>query len=216
MMEAAQNRRRDDSMIGRQLVAVRRDYSVGQRIRKPRSETAMWSAVVVMADPLPKNGAKMRLGHRNHEVQTLTTDRPDHALAESVRLGNAWRCFQNLQPHRLEGAIDTFRVNRVAIVDDESVPLIAGHNHPKLLRRPVRGRMICHVPMQDSSCPDFQHDKHVDHAEGGRRDDKEITGEDRPGVVPDEGAPRLCAAPGAPWSRRHVPADGPRRLEFRA
>ena len=36
-----------------------------------------------MTDPLAKNGAKVALGQqRDHEVQTLTTDRADHALAK--------------------------------------------------------------------------------------------------------------------------------------
>src|SRR5262245_4231179 len=101
MMEAAQNGPRDDSMTSRQLVTVRRDHSARRWIGKARSQAAMRPAAVVMADPLPKNCAKMMLGYRNHEVQTLTTDRPDQALAKGVRLWNAkWR-FENLQTHRL-------------------------------------------------------------------------------------------------------------------
>src|SRR5262249_55537887 len=164
-----------------------------------------------MTDPLPKNGAKVALCHRNHEIQTLTTDRADQALAEGVRLWNASRRLENFQTHRLEGAIDAFRVNRVAIVDHESVSLIAQHNHPKLLRSPIRCRMRRHIPMQDSSGTDFQPDKHVDHAEGGGYDDKETAGQHRPGGVPHEGAPRLCAPSRAWWPRRHVPSHGPRR-----
>jgi hypothetical protein len=129
---------------------------------------------------------------------------------EGVRLWNASRRLENRQTHRLDGSIDTFRVNRVAIVDHESVPLIARHNHPKLLRGPVCCRMLRHVPMQDSSCTDFQNDKHVDHAECGCYDDKEIIGERRPCVVPHEGAPRLCSLSRAQWSRRQVPSHGPR------
>ena len=40
--------------------------------------------------------------------------------------------------------------------------------------------MVRYVPTHDSSCPDFQDDKHVEQAERGRDDDKEITGEHRP------------------------------------
>ena len=43
MMESAQNRHHDDSMIGRQLVALQRDHAIRRRIWKPRSQTA-WPA----------------------------------------------------------------------------------------------------------------------------------------------------------------------------
>ena len=84
MMQAAQNGRHDDSMLARQLVPFDADHAVRGRIRKRRSQAAMWPAAIVMADPLPKNGARMVLGHRNHEVQIFTTNRPDHPLAGGV------------------------------------------------------------------------------------------------------------------------------------
>ncbi len=59
--------------------------------------------------------------------------------------------------------------------DHEPVPLVARHDHPKLLRGRGGGWMVGHVPTHDSSCSDFQNDKHGDDAEGGRDDDKEIT-----------------------------------------
>src|SRR5262249_46237426 len=124
-------------MITGQFVARRTDHSVKRRIRKPRSQAAVRSASVVMADRLPKNGAKVALGQRKQEVQTLSTDCADQALAEGVGLWNASRRLENHQTHRLEGAIDAFRVNRVPIVDHEPVPLVARLTHPKLLRRPV-------------------------------------------------------------------------------
>jgi hypothetical protein len=126
-------------------------------------------------------------------------------------LWNASRCLENLQTHRLEGSIDAFRVNCVAIVDHESVRLIAGNNHSKLLRSPVRRWMRCHVPMQNPSTAHFHDDKHVDHAECPRHDEKEVTGEHRSCVVSHEGAARLCALRCARWSGRHVPSDRPRR-----
>src|SRR5205809_7309760 len=63
-----------------------------------------------MTDPLSKDGAKVALGHRNHEVHTLPTDRADQALTECVGLWNASRRLENHQTHRLKGPIDAFRV----------------------------------------------------------------------------------------------------------
>src|SRR5262245_3655520 len=49
-MEAAQNRRRDDSMAVGELVAARRHQSIGRRIRKPRSQAAVRAPAVVQLD----------------------------------------------------------------------------------------------------------------------------------------------------------------------
>jgi len=62
----------------------------------------MWPPPIVMADPLAKNGAKMALGQRNHEVHTLTPDRADQAFTEGVRLWHASRRLENRQTHRLK------------------------------------------------------------------------------------------------------------------
>ncbi len=138
-------------------------------------QTRVWPSPIVMIDPLPKNGAKVTLRYRNDEVQTLATDRADQPLTKCVRLWHASRRFKDCQPHHFERAIDAFRENRVAIVDHEAMDQIARHNHSKLLRGPVRGRMLCQVAMEDSSGPNFQDNKHVDHAECSGYDDEEIT-----------------------------------------
>ena len=109
MMESAQNRHRDDSMIGRQLVALQRDHAIRRRIWKPRSQTAT-----------PRNGAKMMLRHRNHEVQILTADRPDDR-SQKLFLVEREPVFENFQTYRLEGCDRPLPRNCVAIVDRESV-----------------------------------------------------------------------------------------------
>ena len=95
VVEAAQNRRRDDSVVIGQLVARRPDHSVRRRIRNPGSQAAMWPAAVVMPDPLAKNRAKMPLAHRNHEVQALAPHGPDQAFAERICLWNANRRLEH-------------------------------------------------------------------------------------------------------------------------
>ena len=84
--DPAQNRRRDDAMAVGQLVTVRRHRAIKRRIRKSRFQAAVRPSAIVMADPLPKNGAKVAIGHRNREVQKDSTDCADHTLAEGVRL----------------------------------------------------------------------------------------------------------------------------------
>src|SRR6188472_48 len=71
VMEAAQNRRRDDSMIFGRSVAVRGDHAVRRRIRNPRPQAAVRTPAIVVTDPLPKNGANVPFARRNHEVQAF-------------------------------------------------------------------------------------------------------------------------------------------------
>ena len=85
----------------------------------------MWPAPVVVTEPLPKNRANVPFARRNHEVQALAADRADHAFAKGIRLWRAHRCLQDRQPHRLQRAVNAFRVDRVAVVDHESMRLIA-------------------------------------------------------------------------------------------
>src|SRR4051812_33647679 len=85
-------------------------------------------------EPLSKSGTNVPLAHQNHEVQALAADRPDHPLAEGIRLWSAPRCFQDRQAHRIKRAVNAFRVDRVAIVDHESLRLVVSNDHPKLLR----------------------------------------------------------------------------------
>ena len=65
------------------------------RFRKAWPQTGVWPAAVVMRDPLPKNRANVPFVDRNDEIQAFATDRPDHALAERVRLWNAHWGFEH-------------------------------------------------------------------------------------------------------------------------
>src|SRR5262245_31965949 len=152
-----------------------------------------------MRTPVPQNGAKMPLVHGNHEIQALSANRANHAFAKGIRLWRTNGRSEDHQTHRLKCSVDTFRVDRVSIVDHKSVCLIAWHDHAKLLRGPLRRRMLRDVPVQDPTAANFEDDEHVKHAEGRRHDHEEISSEHGSGVVPYERTPRLCASTG-PWS----------------
>jgi len=134
--------------------------------RNARSQARVWPAAVVLTDPLSKNRANVPFAHRNHEVQAFAADRADHACAEGIRLWRTHRCFQDAQAHRLKRAVNAFRVDRVAIVDDESMHLVVGDDHPELLRGPVCRRMRGHVPLENAPRADLQYYEHVHDAEG--------------------------------------------------
>ena len=116
----------------------------------------------------------MPLTQRDDEVQAFSADGSDQSLAKCIRLWRAnWR-FQHRQVHRREGRVDTRRIDRVAIVDDEPVWLVAGNDQSKLLRGPIRRGMCGHVPVHDSSRADFQDDEDVQHTERGSDGHKEV------------------------------------------
>ena len=56
---------------------------------------------------------------------------------------------------------------------------LARKDGPALLNRPVHGRMLGHVPVEDSSRADVEHDEDVEDTEAGGDDGEEVTGEDR-------------------------------------
>jgi len=75
-MEPAQDRRRDDSIPGRQPVIVRRRHGFRRRIRQPRAQLTVRSAAIVMRDPELKSPSEMLLIDGNHKIQTLAADGP--------------------------------------------------------------------------------------------------------------------------------------------
>ena len=83
------------------------------------------------------------------------------------------------------------RVDRVAIVHHEAMRALAGHTHAKLLHRPLSGRMLGHVPVQQSARADVEHDKDVDKSKPCRHRHEEIAGQHVAGMIADERAPGL-------------------------
>src|SRR5262245_52971490 len=117
---------------------------VERRLRNARSQASVWSTLVVMSHPLPKDGPKVPLIQQNQPIQTLTTDRADQSLAERVRLRAAHRRFQHRQAHRSDGAIDDRRIDAVAVVNEKTLWLIAGNDHAELLNGPCRPGVLRH------------------------------------------------------------------------
>src|SRR5713101_4446713 len=97
----------------------------------------MWPTAIIVINPSPKDPAEVRLVERDHEIQTLSTDRADQPLAERVHLWCANRRFEHRHSDRRKRPIDTLGVNRVSVVDHQSVRLVAHDDHAKLLRGPL-------------------------------------------------------------------------------
>jgi hypothetical protein len=125
-------------------------------------------AAVVMTDPLSKDRANVPFAHRNHEPK------PSWRIVPITRSQKAFACgaragvFKTLRPIASSVRVNAFRVDRVAIVDDESIHLVAVTISRKLLRRPACGRIRRHIPVQNPPGADLEPHEHVHDAERRR------------------------------------------------
>ena len=76
-------------------------------------------------------------------------------------------------------------------MDQEAIRGLACDRGTTLLDRPVRRRMLAHIPMDDPARADVEDDEHIEDPKAGRDGDEEITREDRVRVIAYEGGPAL-------------------------
>jgi len=109
VMKPAQNRRRDNALAIGQLMAVRRHRAIRRRVRKSRSQAAMWAAAIVMRDPSRQDVAQVRFGQRNEEVQTLAPNGANQAFAECVGMSGRVHRLRAVRPKPFESRIPFIR-----------------------------------------------------------------------------------------------------------
>src|SRR5256886_17211928 len=68
--------------------------------------------------------------------------------------------------------------NRITVMDQETVGMIAGDRFAKLLQGPGCRWMRGDVAMHDAPCPDLHQDEHIESSETGGHHDQEIAGDD--------------------------------------
>src|SRR5690606_31275451 len=136
----------------------------------------------------------MRLREWNEPVQTLPAKGSQNAFAEGVRFWTSRRALQYAQPQPQDGLIHLGREDAVAIVQQVFVLLLVSHCLSQLLPRPLRGRMRCHVKVNQSTAVRFDDDEHVQDSERTGHRNKEITRDDGSGVIAQEGRPSLISA----------------------
>ena len=92
VVQTSENRLRSHAAIIRNLVAARgRLWNWRERYWNTRPKTLVWTAVIVMRDPLKKRAFQVVLGKRDDEVQALTPCRAHNPLAISIPLRGAHR-----------------------------------------------------------------------------------------------------------------------------
>lgn len=88
---------------------------------------------------------------RDHEIQTLATNRADQAVAISICLWGADRRREDTEMHRLQRSVYLARVDGVAIANNATVPFAAGQVRPEPLRRPLGGRVaVLEIPTPET------------------------------------------------------------------
>ena len=137
----------DDFVTGRDSMPMRSHFTQVQRwMRDAGPQACVRPAAIVMGHPLCQHTPKMALIERDHEVQTLAPNAPDQPFAMGVWLRRPHRRVQYLQAHRPRRSVDAFGIDAVAIMDDESVQLIAGRDHPDCCE--VHAAVGCSVTFQ--------------------------------------------------------------------
>ena len=66
----------------------------------------MWSALIVMRNPLFQDSSHMPLVQRNQEIETFSPHRADEPFTESIGLRRPKRSFQDPHAHRLQSGIE--------------------------------------------------------------------------------------------------------------
>src|SRR5882762_5201963 len=121
-----------------------------------------------------------------------------------VRLWCSRGCVQHPQSKSLELLVHLCREDRVTVMDQETVGMIAGNRFAKLLQRPGCRWMRGDVAMHDAPCPDLHQEEHIESSEPGGHHDQEIARDDGLGVIADKRPPVLRRGPPVAPSLRLV------------
>jgi len=96
-----------------------------------------------------------------------------------------------LDPHRTHATNEVRAIDLVSIPDDVLRCRVIGEGVDQLLACPLRGRTIGDVEVHDAAALVLEHEEHVQDAKRGCGHDKEVDGNEVPGVVPQKCTPSL-------------------------
>src|SRR5215471_11009204 len=151
----------------------------------------MWPPAVIVHGPIPNRHLKMAFVEWNQEVETFATKAAVESFAHRVRRrGPHWRT-QNPYAQIGKTLVDIRREDAVAIVDDETIRMIARQGFPELLQRPFRRGMGRDVVVENLAGSDLHDNEDVEGTEWGGDHHEEIASHHYLGVVVDEGQQAL-------------------------
>jgi hypothetical protein len=178
---------------------------------QPWTERGMGPFGVVVRHPLGQHVAQVPFVQGNDPIEALAPCGANEPLARRVGLRCPRRRAQHLERHRPECVVDRGCEDGVAIVHDEPIRRIERKSIPEPLDGPFRRRVFGDVPVQDSPRRDVEDHEDIQSLERGGHRDEEVAGEDRAGMVVQEGGPRLRRpiTVGTPRSYRTTSEDPP-------
>ena len=89
-----------------------------------------------------------------------------------------WKTKSAFRIKSLELLVHLCREDRVTVMDQETVGMIAGDRFAKLLQGPGCRWMRGDVAMHDAPCPDLHQEEHIESSEPSGYHDQEIAGDD--------------------------------------
>ena len=116
-----------------------------------RSKAAMWTAVIVMGNPLRQNLSQVSFAERNHEVQAFAPHCTDQSFTIGIGLRCSDRRSQDFQTQILYGLIHFFGEDAVPIMDQEAIAVIAWNGFSEPLCSPFCCGMGCDMAGGESS-----------------------------------------------------------------
>lgn len=114
----------------------------------------MGTSFIIVSHPRPQDSTEVSFVERDDKVQTLSSYRSHQSLTVGIRL----RCPDRRTQYSKSEGVLYFRVqlrrkDRIAVVDEELIGMIARKGVPQLLERPFRRGMRRHIAMQNAAAP---------------------------------------------------------------
>ena len=178
------------------------------KVGDPGSEAGVWTTAVIVVTHSRRVDRRcaslIGISQSSHSRRSVPINRSQNALAFGVRTSVLSTC----RPHRRDRPVESRRVNAIPIVENEPVERLRGDGRAQLLDRPLRRRMVRHVPVEDLTRADVEDDENMEDAEAHRHGRGEITGDDRVCMIPHKRRPPLGALPAVPGPQGpKIPCD---------
>src|SRR4030095_4886633 len=128
---------------------------------------------------------------RNHKVQTLSSQRPEHPFADRIRHRRSHGCFDDVQPHMAHALVNVLGEDGISVMDEKTVRVISWDRFAELLDSPQRRRMRRHIDMKEPAARMLNNHKDIEDTKCHGDRHAEITCDDALGVIADKRGPSL-------------------------
>ena len=140
-----------------------------------------------MRNPGFQNPTQVPLSERDQEIQTLATDATHQPFTSCICY---WRAHWGSQDPYTESCyrlVQSPGKDAVMIVDHETIRVIPRQRFPELLQGPLSRRMFGDTVVKDLPATEFHDYEYIEDTESSRDHREEIAGDDRLGVIANEG-----------------------------